>query len=225
MEQPHHIRLMVVGEDRVFAGRLLRVLREAEPGSLVLVGTVAKSDEACALVSRARPGVILVDIDSVGIEGVGLIGAQSQAPILALSTQRDAALCARALRAGARGIIQKTDAPETIRKALHKVSEGEIWLDRLTTSRILRDAVAAPRRVEFVNGNGNGIANLTSRERDIVIALVRYDGANGRALAARLGMSEQTLRNHFSSIYRKLGIPNRSGLVAYATRLHLDTAA
>jgi DNA-binding NarL/FixJ family response regulator len=70
-----------------------------------------------------------------------------------------------------------------------------------------------------------GIASLTSRERDIVIALVRYDGANGRALAARLGMSEQTLRNHFSSIYRKLGIPNRSGLVAFATRLSLDNAA
>jgi DNA-binding NarL/FixJ family response regulator len=223
MEQPEHIRLMLVGEDRVFAGRLLRVLREAEPGSLVLVGTVAKSEEACTLVGRARPGVILVDMDTVGIEGIGLIGAQSQAPILGLATQRDAALGTRALRAGARGILLKTDPPETIRKALQKVSEGEIWLDRRTTSQILRDVVAAPRRVEFAGEEG--IASLTSRERDIVIALVRYDGANGRALAARLGMSEQTLRNHFSSIYRKLGIPNRSGLVAYATRLRLDTAA
>lgn len=223
MEQPHHIRLMLVGEDRVFAGRLLRVLRESEPGSLVLVGTVAKPEEACVLVGRARPGVILADMDTIGIEGVGQIGAQTQAPILALSTQRDATLGAKVLRAGARGIILKTDAPDTIRKALHKVSEGEIWLDRRTTSQILRDAVAAPRRIEL--SSEEGIASLTSRERDIVIALVRYDGANGRALAARLGMSEQTLRNHFSSIYRKLGIPNRSGLVAFATRLSLDNAA
>jgi len=223
MDQPNHIRLMLVGEDPVFAGRLLRVLREAEPGSLVLVGTVARSGEACALAGRARPGVILVDLDTVGIEGVGLIGAQSQAPILAYGTRRDAVLGARALRAGAHGIILKSDAPETIRKALHKVSEGEIWLDRRTISQILRDVVAAPRKVEFASEEG--IASLTSRERDIVIALVRYDGANGRALAARLGMSEQTLRNHFSSIYRKLGIPNRSGLVAYATRLRLDSAA
>lgn len=223
MEQLQQIRLMLVGEDRVFAGRLLRVLREAEPGSLVLVGTVAKLHEACALVGRAHPGVVLVDVDTVGIEGVSLIGAQSQAPMLVLATQRDASLGARSLRAGARGIVLKTDAPETIRKALRKVSEGEIWLDRRTTSQILRDALGAPRRVDLAGDEG--IANLTSRERDIVIALVRYDGANGRALAARLGMSEQTLRNHFSAIYRKLGIPNRSGLVAYATRLCLDSAA
>jgi DNA-binding NarL/FixJ family response regulator len=223
MEEAQSIRLMLVGEDRVFAGRLLRVLREAEPGSLSLVGTVARSDEAGPLVSRARPGVILVDIDSTGIEGVCQVVALSRAAILGLATQRDAMMGARALRAGARGIILKTDGPDTIRKALQKVSEGEIWLDRRTSSQILRDEVMTPRKVEF-SGEG-GIANLTARERDIVIALVRYDGANGRALAARLGMSEQTLRNHFSSIYRKLGIPNRSGLVAYATRLRLDTAA
>ena len=223
MEQPHHIRLMLVGEDRVFAGRLLRVMRESEPGSLTLVGTVAKCEEACVLAGRARPSVILADIDTVSVDSLGTIGAQSQAPVLAISTQRDAVLGARALRAGARGILLKTEATETIRKALHKVHEGEIWLDRRTTSQILRDLVAAPRKVEFAAEDG--IASLTARERDIVIALVRYDGANGRALAARLGMSEQTLRNHFSAIYRKLGIPNRSGLVAFATRLSLDTAA
>jgi DNA-binding NarL/FixJ family response regulator len=119
--------------------------------------------------------------------------------------------------------VQKTDAPETIRKALRKVKEGELWLDRRTSSQILRDVIAGQRQCELAANEG--IASLTSRERDIVRALVRYDGANGRTLAAQLGMSDQTLRNHFSAIYRKLGIPNRSGLVAYATRLRLDSAA
>ena len=223
MEQPKQIRLMLAGEDRIFAGRLLSVLREAKPGTLVLVGTVAKLHEACELAGRVRPSVILLDVDTMGMEGVGLIRAQSQAPILVLATQRDAMLGARTLRAGGHGILMKTDSPETIRKALEKVNEGEIWLDRRTIAQVLRDAVGAPRKLDLASEEG--IASLTSRERDIVIALVRYDGANGRALAARLGMSEQTLRNHFSSIYRKLGIPNRSGLVAYATRLRLDTAA
>jgi DNA-binding NarL/FixJ family response regulator len=69
------------------------------------------------------------------------------------------------------------------------------------------------------------IANLTTRESDIVRALLGDDGVSGRALAARLGISEQTLRNHFSSIYRKLGIPNRVGLVAFASRHRLDRVA
>ena len=88
---------------------------------------------------------------------------------------------------------------------------------------MLREVIAGQRQCELAANEG--ISSLTSRERDIVRALVRYDGANGRTLAAQLGMSDQTLRNHFSAIYRKLGIPNRSGLVAYATRLRLDSAA
>jgi len=71
MEQPQPIRLMLVCEDRVFAGRMLRVLREAEPGSLTLVGTVAGCEEASALVARARPDVILMDLETVGFEGIG----------------------------------------------------------------------------------------------------------------------------------------------------------
>lgn len=223
MEQSQLIRLMLVCEDRVFAGRLLRVLREAEPGSLVLVGTVAGCEEASALVARARPDVILVDLETVGFEGIGLIDAQGTGFILAVAAERDEATGVRAVRAGARGIVLKSDGPETIRKALRKVKEGEIWLDRRTSSQILRDLIASQRKGELVANEG--IAGLTSREQDIVRALVRYDGANGRTLAAQLGISDQTLRNHFSAIYRKLGIPNRSGLVAYATRLRLDSAA
>jgi DNA-binding CsgD family transcriptional regulator len=54
--------------------------------------------------------------------------------------------------------------------------------------------------------------------------MMRLEGATGKALAKQLGMSEQTLRNHFSAIYRKLGIPNRSGLVALVSRMHLGQA-
>jgi two-component system nitrate/nitrite response regulator NarL len=223
MEQPQPVRLMLVCEDRVFAGRMLRVLREAEPGSLTLVGTVAGCEEASTLVARARPDVILMDLETVGFEGIGLIDAQGTGLILAVAAERDEATGVRAVRAGARGIVLKSDAPETIRKALRKVSEGEIWLDRRTSSQILREVLASQRKGDLATNEG--IASLTSREQDIVRALVRYDGANGRTLAAQLGISDQTLRNHFSAIYRKLGIPNRSGLVAYATRLRLDSAA
>jgi two-component system nitrate/nitrite response regulator NarL len=223
MEQPQLIRLMLIGEDRVFAGRMVRVLREAEPGSLVLVGTVAGCEEAGVLISRARPDVILLDLETAGFEGIGQISSQCTALILAVAAQRDVETGARAVRSGARGIVLKTDAPETIRKALRKVKEGEVWLDRCTSSQILREVIAGQRKGELATNEG--IACLTSRERDIVCALVRCDGANGRTLAAQLGISDQTLRNHFSAIYRKLGIPNRSGLVAFATRLRLDAAA
>jgi DNA-binding NarL/FixJ family response regulator len=120
--------------------------------------------------------------------------------------------------------VLKRDAPETIRKAVRKVRDGELWLDRITTGQLLKELLAgAPHAIEPVPIGR--IANLTTRESDIVRALLGDDGVSGRALAARLGISEQTLRNHFSSIYRKLGIPNRVGLVAFASRHRLDRVA
>jgi len=223
MERAQAIRLMLVADDRAFAGRLLRVLEEAEAGSMALVGAIASGDEACARAAETRPDVIILDIEASGIAAVARLGAQWPAPILMLAAECDAAARAHAVRAGARSVVLKHDAPETIRKAVRKVKDGELWLDRVTTGRILNELIAGvPRAIE--PAAIGWIANLTARERDIVRALLRHDGASGRALAARLRISEQTLRNHFSSIYRKLGIPNRVGLVAYAARQGLDSA-
>jgi len=127
---------------------------------------------------------------------------------------------ARAVRAGARGALQKDDSTETIRKALRKVREGELWLDRCSTARLFEELLGGSEG-RLPEGK---IANLTIRESDIVRALLRHEGASSRELAQGLRMSEQTLRNHFSSIYRKLGIPNRVGLVAYAARNRLESA-
>jgi len=214
---------MLVGDDRAFASRLLRVLREAEPGSMSLVAATVGAGEACALAAKAHPDVVLVDIEADGILAIARLGSQFPAPVLALAAQRDATASTRAVRAGARGVVLKDDSPETIRKALRKVKEGELWLDRVTTGRIFRELIAAPRCAE--PASAERFAVLTNREKDIVRALAKFDGANGRMLSAELGISDQTLRNHFSAIYRKLGIPNRSGLVAFATRNHLDSAS
>jgi two-component system nitrate/nitrite response regulator NarL len=213
---------MLVGDDPAFASRLLRVLREGEPGSMSLVAATAGAGEACALAAKARPDVVLVDIEADGIQAISRLSSQSQSPVLALAAQCDDAACARAVRAGARGVVLKDDSPETIRKALRKVKEGELWLDRVTTGRIIKELVARPNGGQAANAER--FAALTSREKDIVRALAKFDGASGRTLSAQLGISDQTLRNHFSAIYRKLGIPNRSGLVAFATRNHLDSA-
>lgn len=221
MARPQLIRLMLVADDREIAGWLVRVLEEAQPGSMQFVGAIASGDEACALAAQTRPDVIMLDFEAGGIAAIAQLDAQCPAPILLLAAECDAAVRAGAVRAGARGVVLKRDAPETIRKAVRKVKEGELWLDRITTRRILEELTGGVSGPSAPAAIGR-IANLTTRESDIVRALLAEEGASGRELAARLRISEQTLRNHFSSIYRKLGIPNRVGLVAYATRHRLD---
>jgi two-component system, NarL family, nitrate/nitrite response regulator NarL len=121
--------------------------------------------------------------------------------------------------------VLKRDARATVRKAVLRVNEGELWLDRQTTGRIIEDLVAENLRAEDSLEEADGMAEkLTARELEVVRALLKHEGAGSRDLAARLHVSEHTLRNHFTSIYRKLGVPNRTGLFAYASRLGLGRA-
>ena len=222
MELPRLIRLLLVSGDRDVAGWLLRVLEEAEPGSIELVRAIAPGNDACVLAAGIHPDVILLDLDAGGIAAIAQLGAVCPAPILVLAAECDGAARVRMVRAGARGVVLKRDAPGTIRKALRKVKEGELWLDRVTTGQLLKELLPGTTQPGELPAVGR-IANLTERESDIVRALLGEQGASSRELAAGLRISEQTLRNHFCSIYRKLGIPNRVGLVTYATRHRLDS--
>ena len=221
MELPRLIRLLLVTGDRNVACWLLRVLEGAEPGSMELVRAIAPNDDASGLAAGIRPDVILLDIEAGGMSAITRLAAECPAPILVLATECDGVARVRAVRAGARGVVLKRDAPGTIRKAVRKMKEGELWLDRVTTGQLLKELLAGAAQPGELPAIGR-IANLTERESDIVRALLGEQGASSRELAARLRIGEQTLRNHFSSIYRKLGIPNRVGLVAYATRHRLN---
>jgi DNA-binding NarL/FixJ family response regulator len=137
MERPQPIRLMLVADDRALAGWLVRVLEEAQPGSMQFVGAIASGDEACALAAQTRPDVIMLDFEAGGIAAIARLDAQCPAPVLLLAAECDAAARAGAVRAGARGVVLKRDAPETIRKAVRKVRDGELWLDRITTGQLL----------------------------------------------------------------------------------------
>lgn len=216
MDRPRLLRVMLLGDDRLLAARLEQAPRE--PDAFELVDEAGGDEQACARAAELRPDVILIDIEARGLEAVARLAAHGAAPVLALAG--DAAMRMRAIRAGARGVVRKDDTPATLRKALRKVQEGELWLDRATTARLLQELLGgAPARLPE-----GLLATLTARERDIVRALLRHEGASSRTLAGGLRMSEQTLRNHFSAIYRKLGIPNRVGLVAYAARQRIDDA-
>jgi len=221
MQSPQAIRLVLVDGDGAYLGKLQRLLDEERP-LMEVVGATSSHAEALELAHKARPDVILLDMGPGEFEHVGAISrlvAASLARILMLASARDPASSARAVKAGARGVVLKGDAPEVIRKAVRKVREGELWLDRLTTGRIFEELVSA--------GAGAAAAatvlekKLTARELDVVRALLEHQGAASRDLAARLQVSEHTLRNHFTSIYRKLGVPNRVGLFAYASRHRL----
>lgn len=140
--------------------------------------------------------------------------------VLALLLVQDVALMDAAVLEGARGVVSLADTSDTLVKAIEKVHQGQLWIDRSATGRLFvqlarRQADASP------NAEWQRIASLTQREREAIAALAADASASGKTLAARLRISDRTLRNHFTAIYDKLGVTNRVDLYAFAQRHQL----
>jgi DNA-binding NarL/FixJ family response regulator len=162
---------------------------------------------------KHRPHVVLLDLDLGSENGFDLLPhLTSQAAVLILTGVRDRGAHERAVVAGARGVIQKSEPAEMILKAVARVHAGEPWLDRAVIGRVLQTL----SRRQRAQNEQPAHASLTAAERKVVAAVVRQKSAPNKVIAEALHLSEHTLRNHLSSIYGKLGISKRIELVLHA---------
>lgn len=115
--------------------------------------------------------------------------------------------------------MRKTDAAESLPRAIERVHQGQIWVDRAATGRIF---VELARRslgpAAEPDPERSRIERLTRKERKTVVEIARDASATSADIARRLHISEHTLRNHLTSIYAKLGVSGRLELFAYASR-------
>jgi DNA-binding NarL/FixJ family response regulator len=109
------------------------------------------------------------------------------------------------------------ESTEVLIKAIRIIHVGVMWIDRGATGRIFQE-LARQTAARHAHPEVARIDQLTTRERHLVITLASDASAPGKVLAQRLHISEHTLRNHLTSIYRKLGVANRTELYAFAHR-------
>lgn len=211
------VRILVV-DDHAILRQGLRMLVEAEPG-FAIVGEAEDGAKAIALAAAEQPDIVVLDIDLGSDSGLDLIkGIQTAAPparILILTGLRDVEAHRRAFRLGARGLVVKESASHTLMKAIRKVHEGEIWLDRATTAHLLTE-MSTPVPSPPVNPEAGKIAKLSARELEVTAML--GEGLSNKLIADRLSISETTVRHHLTSIFAKLGVPDRLALLLYAHR-------
>jgi two-component system, NarL family, nitrate/nitrite response regulator NarL len=211
---PRPIRVLVIAQPIVAWG-LERLIESARP-RLCVAGSGECIETCLAELEQSPADVALVDLDSeAGDLAVAHLFALTQMRILAIGSTHKPAQQDQAVLAGARGVIEKRESPALLLKALEKVHEGELWVGRVATSRIFSE-LARQKAVQTRNPEAERIASLTPRERQAIAALVSDAAAPGKVIAARLHISEHTLRNHLTVIYSKLGVPNRLALYAYA---------
>lgn len=216
-EDQARIRILLVDDHRSVLWGLEKLI-EGEHPRMQVVGKATTSAEALKLLDEAKPDIILLDLDLGGENGSNAIQAlisKSKAKVLVLTGSRDIAVHDAAVLAGAMGVVEKGEPAETILKAIRKVHEGEIWLDRSATGRIFLE-LSRSKAAEAQNPEQRKIASLTPRERQIVAEIGSDAAAGSKVIAERLHISEHTLRNHIASIYEKLEVSSRLELFAYA---------
>jgi DNA-binding NarL/FixJ family response regulator len=212
------IRVFLIDDHRTILWGLERLIESGNQGMQV-VGTATSYSAAEKLLPQSAPDVIVLDLDlgsESGLDAIPKLIATSKARILVLTGLRDESVRHSAVLAGARGVVEKEARAETILAAITKVHEGEIWLDRAATGRLLVEVSRKNAAREAPNPEQQKIAALTVREREIIALTASNAGATAKAIAEKLHISEHTLRNHLTSIYEKLGVANRLELFAFA---------
>lgn len=212
------IRVMLVDAHRIVLSGLERLIDDHKP-ALAVVATATECARALELAAAAKPDVVVIDVE-LAIEkeaGVvpGLINGTG-ARVLVLSGSREGKHELAILR-GACGVVHKADTPDQLIKAIKKVYEGQLWLDRSTTGRLFVE-LSRQKSQAAMDPAARKLASLTEREHEVVRTLVKQPGADNKTLASSLHIGEHTLRNHLSRIYDKLGVPNRVELYVFAQR-------
>ncbi|MFG1683139.1 response regulator [Nonomuraea sp. NPDC049269] len=206
------IRVLLV-DDQELMRRGLRKLLEIEDG-IEVVGEAADGWEALAAVPRSTPDVVLVDARMPRMDGVELTARLAaehpRIAALVLSTFEEDAYIFGALRAGARGYLLKDCTPEELIAGIRKAYEGETVLDGPVAARLVAELRGWPRGpVSPVRGQ-----ELLSG-RELEVARMIAVGATNREIAARLFITEGTVKNHVSSMLRKLGLRDRTQLALH----------
>jgi two-component system, NarL family, nitrate/nitrite response regulator NarL len=200
---------------------LERLVQSAHP-RLAVAAMASTLAEGSRSTQDSPADVMVVDIDGCeGVESLDRLALPPRTKLLLLTASADAALLDRAVLAGARGVVKKRDPAPVFLKAIEKVHEGELWIDREATGRIFLQ-MAREKAAHLNDPEKSKIATLTTRERQTIIAVASDTSAPGKVIADRLCISEHTLRNHLTSIYSKLGLSNRVDLYAYATKHSLN---
>ena len=195
----------------------LQRLVQTAGSPFILTGSSMTLEEAASIVERQLPDVLALDFDdNYSVADIEDVHARLRVKVLVLIGNTDESLPARLLEAGARGVLQKREAPASLLKALEAVGNGEIFATRQTTERMFVTAVQNLPREE--HQPLDRMAALTGKERQTIDAVTSDASAPVKVIASRMCISEHTLRNHLTSIYSKLGDSGRLSLYAYVNQ-------
>jgi DNA-binding NarL/FixJ family response regulator len=174
-----------------------------------LVGTARDGAHAVAVCAEQRPDVVLMDLEMPDVDGIEatrrIKAAQPETAVVILTSFSDRERILRALDAGAAGYLLKDAEPDELGRAVRAAARGDVPLDPKAARAVLSARI------------GETPADaLSQRERE-VLAMVA-EGLPNKLIARRLGISEKTVKAHLTSVFRQIGVTDRTQAALWAQR-------
>ena len=200
------LRLIVADDHALFRQGLRSMLTNLQP-DVSVVAEVERVSEVAPALDRTPCDVLLLDLQMERNALADIEGLARRVPVVVVTASQQSAEALAAIRAGARAVVFKRFAVETLMDALQAVTAGDVWLPPA-----LQRELAAPLSEPATK-------TLTPREREIVrlVAL----GFHNAEIAKQLSIGEVTVKTHINNVFHKLKIRDRVGLTLYALRLGL----
>jgi DNA-binding NarL/FixJ family response regulator len=196
---------ILLADDHHLVRRGFRRLLEDDP-ALTVVGEASDGDEAVRLAAQLRPQVVIMDCAMPGMGGLvatrQILASLPQTAVLMLSMHAEQTLVTQALAAGARGYVLKNALDLDLASAVKRVAAGETVLDPSVTP-------GAPLK-------GDRHQGLSPRELQVLQLICQ--GHSNRTIAAKLGLSANTVSVHRTNIMGQLGVHKTAELVVYALK-------
>ncbi len=194
---------VIIADDHALFRQGLRSMLALQP-DITVTAELERASELLPTLENHRCDVLLLDLQMERNALADIEALAERVPIVVVTASERSEDALAAIRAGARGVVCKRFAIETLMAAVRAVAAGEVWMPPA-----LQAAVAAGLR-------GPAGGSLTRREREIVrhVAL----GLRNAEVGKELGIGEVTVKTHINNIFQKLGIRDRVELALYAVR-------
>jgi DNA-binding NarL/FixJ family response regulator len=211
------IRVLVADDHALFRRALGAVFADEE--DVELVGEASDGEEAVRMAIDLVPDVILMDVNMpklIGIDAARQIKADlPTTKIVMLTVSDEEADVFEAIKAGASGYLLKEVDPAEIAAAVRQIHDGHSLLSPAVASKLVSEFAAMSTRADEKSMR----PTLTSRELEVL--RLAADGLTNRQIGRRLGISENTVKNHIRNILEKLHLHSRMEAVLYAVREEL----
>lgn len=209
---------VIIADDHAMVRQGLKTIIELEE-DMTVIAQASNGQEAVTLARKYKPDIILMDINMPEVNGIQAIkqlkDEDKNFKIIVLTLHQDREYLFKTLQMGCEGYVLKDAESSVLIDAIRSVYKNQTYIQPNMTNELIKEF----NRVTSTSHEKDASSNLTNREIEVLLLIT--DGMINKEIAKKLYISEKTVKNHISNIFKKLDVNDRTQAAIYAIKHNL----